>query len=185
MKNLTFITGAVRSGKSMFAEQLAAASAGSVFYLATMQILEEDPEQLRRLEVHRRRRPPHWQTIDSPFAAHEVVSKLPAGKSFVIFDCLSLYITNMLIADTGGGENADPYSKEEEVLRCVESLLDSMRARSQIEFVIVSNEVGWGVVPETILGRAFRDFLGLSNQMVAAQAQRVFLCCSGLQLKLK
>lgn len=67
----------------------------------------------------------------------------------------------------------------------VELLLTSMSTRPDIEFVVVSNEVGWGVVPETKLGRAFRDFLGIANQMVAAEAGRVYLSCSGLRLQLK
>ena len=186
MKNLTFITGAVRSGKSLFAEELAAKSAKAVYYLATMQILEEDPEQVRRLELHRRRRPDHWQTLDSPFRAHEIVEKLPGGRAFVIFDCLSLYITNLLIDTTSsGGAQTDPYLKEEIIMQAVRSLLAAMSARGDVEFVIVSNEAGWGVVPETKLGRAFRDFLGLTNQLVAAEASRAYLCCSGLRLQLK
>jgi adenosylcobinamide kinase / adenosylcobinamide-phosphate guanylyltransferase len=188
VKNLTFITGAVRSGKSLFAEELAGKSKRAVYYLATMQILEEDPEQLRRLELHRRRRPAEWKTVDSAFKAHEIVEGLAGADSFVIFDCLSLYVTNILI-ETGssdaGGPEPDPYLKEDEVMSAVELLLTSIESRPEIEFVIVSNEAGWGVVPETKLGRAFRDFLGIANQMVAARSESVYLCCSGLRVQLK
>ncbi len=191
MKNLTFITGAARSGKSLLAEELAAKSALPVFYLATMQIFEEDPEQIRRLDLHRQRRPSQWETIEAPFAAEKIILNLPEENSFVVFDCLSLYVTNILLATAGGGngfselDEIDPYEKESEVFSAVRSLLDAMSTRTSIEFVIVSNEVGWGVVPETPLGRAFRDFLGVSNQMAAAAAERAFLSCSGLRLQLK
>ena len=95
-------------------------------------------------------------------------------------------MTNMLIAAAGGGGDiSDPYEKEAEIFASVRDLLDAMLARTSIEFVIVSNEVGWGVVPETPLGRAFRDFLGVSNQMAAAAADRAFLSCAGLRVQLK
>jgi len=186
VKNLTFITGAARSGKSLLAEELASKSGKPVVYLATMQIFEEDPEQVRRLELHRRRRPSQWKTIEAPFAAEKIILNLPEENSFVVFDCLSLYVTNMLIATAGGGGDiSDPYEKEAEIFASVRDLLDAMLARTSIEFVIVSNEVGWGVVPETPLGRAFRDFLGVSNQMAAAAADRAFLSCAGLRVQLK
>lgn len=175
----------MRSGKSLLAEELAAGSARPVYYLASMQILEDDPEQVRRLEIHQKRRPPDWKTVEACFAAHETIDKLE-GSSFVIFDCLSLYITNILIATTSGGApEDDPYLKERDILEAIRKLLDSISARPDIDFVIVSNETGWGVVPETKLGRAFRDFLGLANQMTAAEADRVYLSCAGLRLQLK
>lgn len=185
VKNLTLITGGVRSGKSLLAEDIAQKTAKPVYYMASMQILEEDPEQIRRLDLHRARRPTHWRTLDAAFEAHKQIEKLPQNVC-VIFDCLSLYITNILIATTDGGDaSSDPYLKEEAIMSQINLLLDSMAQQEQIDFVIVSNEVGWGVVPETKLGRAFRDFLGIANQMVAAQADRVFLSCSGLRLQLK
>ncbi|MBX9722883.1 MAG: bifunctional adenosylcobinamide kinase/adenosylcobinamide-phosphate guanylyltransferase [Candidatus Obscuribacterales bacterium] len=186
MKNLTFITGAVRSGKSLLAEELATKSGKPVYYLASMQILGEDPEQIRRLELHRARRPAEWKTIDAAFNLQQTIPDLPAQNACAIFDCLSLYITNMMIDTTGSGkEEGNPYDKENEIMSQIKLLLDAMAQRPDIEFIVVSNEVGWGVVPETVLGRAFRDFLGLANQQFAAQAQRAFLSCAGLRLQLK
>lgn len=192
VKNLTFITGGVRSGKSILAEDLAAEAGRPVYYLATMRIFDGDPEQLRRLEIHRSRRPADWQTVDAAFDAHDVVSGLPAGEATAIFDCLSLYVTNILLATADGVDIAydaagpsDPYLKETEVLQKIGSVLAAMEQRPEIDFVVVSNEVGWGVVPESSLGRCFRDFLGLANQEFAARARRVYLACSGLRLQLK
>lgn len=193
MKNLTFVTGAARSGKSLLAEELASASKKPVYYLASMRIYEADPEQVRRLKIHRDRRPANWQTIDAAFNAHEVVSSLPVGKAVVIFDCLSLYLTNLLLGTAGGDNpscaseacNNDPYEMEEGIMEQLRLLIESMEARDDLEFIVVSNEVGWGLVPETKIGRAFRDYLGLSNQLFAREADRVFLTCSGLKLQLK
>lgn len=186
MKNLTFITGAVRSGKSLFAEKLAEKSGRRVFYMASMQILEADQEQVARVKMHRDRRPASWTTIDVPFDAHKAISILPAEESFVVFDCLSLYVTNILVgrADVENSET-EPYSRDEEVQEKIELLIEAFTRRQDIDFALVSNEVGWGLVPETKLGRAFRDFLGMANQKLASKADNVYLCCSGLQLRLK
>lgn len=227
MKNLTFITGGARSGKSVLAEELAAKFAKTVFYFATMQIQNSDGEQVRRLELHRERRPSSWKTIDAPFNAPNHIEQLP-DNCVVVFDCLSLYVTNILIANTADDvdcssaqtsfspqhaqssdeesfspgqdssadssanknrrrieQGSDPYAKESEILSHVDLLLSSMEKRSAIEFIVVSNEVGWGVVPESKLARAFRDALGFANQRAAAVANRAYLCCSGLRVELK
>ncbi len=184
MKNLTFITGAARSGKSLLAEELAEKSQRPVYYLATMQVLEEDKEQLRRLEQHKNRRPEPWKTIDAAFGAHRIIHGLREKDVFVIFDCLSLYITNILI-ETAGSISLDPYEREPEIMKAVDELLASIKLRSDIDLVVVSNEVGWGVVPETKLGRAFRDLLGIANQRVAAEADKAYLTCAGLRISLK
>lgn len=197
MKNLTFITGAARSGKSILAEELAVLSKKPVFYFATMQVQNDDPEQVRRLNLHRARRPSEWQTVDAPFDAQLSFASIPPG-SLVIFDCLSLYVTNLLIKNTADDvkvddstngvthqSQPDPYGREEEILKHIDELLKAMEQMSELEFIVVTNEVGWGIVPEYKLARAFRDVLGLSNQKVAAAAEKAFLCCSGLRVSLK
>lgn len=196
MKNLTFITGAARSGKSVLAEELASKSGKPVFYFATMQVQSDDPEQVRRLDLHRIRRPQSWTTVDAPFDAHLLFPSTPSG-AVVVFDCLSLYVTNLLIKntqddvkvhDSAGGvtqANGDPYSREDDILSHIDLLLDSMQKRSDVEFIVVTNEVGWGIVPEYKLARAFRDVLGLSNQKFAAASHQAYLCCSGLRVPLK
>lgn len=184
MQNLTFITGGARSGKSVLAEQLAKSSGKPVVYMATMQVLDPDSELERRLYMHKARRPSDWTTIESPFKANERIGELPLQAACVIFDCLSLYITNILIATTGGADS-NPYDREHEIFAETRSLLSAMEKRQDLEFIVVSNEVGSGVVPETPLGRAFRDFLGLTNQEFAAHSYAAYLCASGIPLKLK
>lgn len=180
MQNLTYITGGARSGKSVLAERLASSSQQQVYYLATMESWKDDQEQMQRIELHKNRRPPHWKTIECPRQAHEAVNTI-SEPAFVIFDCLTLYITNILLAT-----DSDPTSKnDQEILKAIEKLLAAIKAKSDCQFVIVSNEVGFGIVPENKLARRFRDLLGLANQMVANSADNAFLTCSGLPLKLK
>ena len=189
MQNLTFITGGARSGKSALAEQLAKSlskTEEAVIYLATMQVFGDDPEIERRLQIHRSRRPSGWTTIECPFKAGEIINELPSMQegACVVFDCLSLYLSNMLLASTGGA-GSNPYDHEEKILAEISSLIEAIEKRIDLQFIVVSNEVGSGVVPETPLGRAFRDFLGLANQQFATRSSVAYLCAAGIPLKLK
>lgn len=178
MENLTFITGGARSGKSILAEQFAADSQHPVYYVATMEKWDHDEEQVQRIDLHRKRRPANWTTIEAPYNAEKEIDKMP-GPAFLVFDCLTLYITNTFL------EKSDSSDADERCFALVDNLLDTIQTKSSIEFVIVSNEVGFGIVPENKLARKFRDILGLANQKVARAAERVFLTCSGIPLKLK
>ncbi len=155
-----------------------------VIYLATMQVFESDPELDRRIQLHKSRRPQHWTTIESPFKADKKILDLPSEAACVIFDCLSLYLSNILLATTSGA-SSNPYDHEQEIFKEIKSLLSAIESRQDLQFIVVSNEVGSGVVPETPLGRAFRDFLGIANQEFAAAAKVAYLCASGIPIKLK
>ncbi len=179
MQNLTFITGGARSGKSVLAEKLASSSQHQVYYLATMESWQDDSEQMQRIESHKTRRPQHWKTIECPRAANRIIDAIN-GPAFVLFDCLTLYITNILLSNGGASEKTDA-----EILSEIQLLLDSISRKPSFEFVIVSNEVGFGIVPENKLARRFRDLLGLANQQIASAANQVYLTCSGIPLKLK
>ena len=181
--NLTFITGGARSGKSALAESLAIESGLPVYYLATMPPWPGDPEVKDRVNRHRQRRPAHWQTIEAPRQLEVSIGRLPVGAGLAVIDCLSVYVSTLLL--DGYEEGDDPYTREPRVLPAVEDVLAAIQSRSDVQFVTVSNEVGWGVVPDTPLGRAYRDFLGLANQAFAARAACVWLVCAGLKLRLK
>ena len=181
--NLTFITGGARSGKSALAESLAIESGLPVHYLATMPHWPGDIEVADRVRRHRVRRPPSWTTRESPRQLDETVKGLPPGPSLAVIDCLSLYVSTLLLE--GYEEGQDPYARESDVMSGVDSVIEAIAARTDLEFIAVTNEVGWGVVPDTPLGRAYRDFLGLANQSFAARASAVWLLCAGLKIRLK
>lgn len=182
MNNLTLITGGVRCGKSALAESMAVETALPVHYLATMPRIDSDLEQQMRLERHRRRRPESWNTIECASRLPSAIRELPAGPAVALLDCLSLEVTNVMLLN--GGEDK-PYDTEALVLRLVEETIEAIGDRPDISFFVVTNETGWGIVPESALGRAFRDFLGTANQEFAKAASQVFLVCAGLKLQLK
>jgi adenosylcobinamide kinase/adenosylcobinamide-phosphate guanylyltransferase len=182
-KNLTLITGGARSGKSELAEEMAFDWKGKVHYLATMARWLDDPEGAKRIEKHRRRRPKDWDTIEAPQSLDRVVAELPAGPGLVIVDCLSLYVSNLTL--NGYQEGSDPYDKEDEVAGLIHSVLIEIAKRTDLKFIVVTNEVGCSIVPENRLGRAYRDFLGSANQHFAQQAVAVWLMVSGLKMRLK
>jgi len=181
---LTLLLGGVRAGKS--AKALAVATAHDrgrgVLFVATAQAL--DDEMRRRIDAHRQDRPSHWQTLES---AIDVASDLeahldrhgPVGA--IVVDCLTLWVSNLLLA-AGDGQDVDV---EAIVARHVGDLLQVLRHAAPARSIIVSNEVGLGVVPPTPLGRAYRDALGRANQLVAAAADEVSLLVAGLELPLK
>jgi adenosylcobinamide kinase / adenosylcobinamide-phosphate guanylyltransferase len=183
MKNLTLITGGARSGKSKLAEQLAAESGLPVVYLATMEVWANDKEGVDRVARHKQRRPHEWTTLEVPVDVSQAVTNLPHGPSAVILDCLSVYVSNLLLMRYEDGQ--DPYLYESDITSAVDKLLSTISDHAEKKFILVTNEVGFGVVPDTVLGRAYRDFLGNANQWVAQVADDVRLMCAGLQVKLK
>jgi adenosylcobinamide kinase / adenosylcobinamide-phosphate guanylyltransferase len=180
MGEVWFVTGGARSGKSRFAERLATASGREVVYLATMEPL--DDELRERVAHHRASRPSAWQTVEAP---RDPVSALASAEpgACVLLDCLSLWVTNRLLE--GGDEPSWAQLLELERALDLElkALLDCARRREG-PTILVTNEVGSSVVPETLLGRAFRDMLGRVNQQAAAAASRAWLLVSGRALEL-
>jgi adenosylcobinamide kinase/adenosylcobinamide-phosphate guanylyltransferase len=183
LNNLTLITGGARSGKSAFAESLVTAGSKPVVYIATMEAVATDAEVTARITQHLARRPSTWMTIEAPKDAHDVIIKLPQNGLNCIFDCLSLYVSNLILesySEQISFENLDRKAKA-----AINSLLQSIDARPDVSFFVVSNEVGSGIVPENQLSRVYRDILGVANQHMARCASEVWLSCVGLQLRLK
>jgi adenosylcobinamide kinase/adenosylcobinamide-phosphate guanylyltransferase len=168
MAPLIVVLGGARSGKSRHAERLIAEYPPPWTYIATAQAL--DDEMRERIAQHRARRDERWATIEAPHALAEAVRSAPAQRPLLI-DCLTLWLSNRLL------EEAD---LEAEVATLVDALAD--RPASAI---VVSNEVGLGIVPDNALARRFRDAAGIANQSIAARADRVDFIAAGLPLRLK
>lgn len=164
---IELVIGGARSGKSRHAEQLALAGGGPVVYVATGQAL--DAEMAERIAHHRQRRPAHWRTVEEPQDLAGALRREDAPGVCVLVDCLTLWLTNVLFAE------------RMEAVEDLVAALPTLRAH----VVLVSNEVGWSIVPENALARRFRDEQGRLNQRVAAVADRVTLVAAGLPLCLK
>jgi adenosylcobinamide kinase/adenosylcobinamide-phosphate guanylyltransferase len=171
---LTLVTGGVRSGKSRFAEQLAARH-DPVTYLATAQA--GDVEMAQRIARHRERRPASWGTVEEPWNIGAVLTTQNCG--CVLVECLSLWLTNLL---TGVGDRAA--LDDEDIRGEVRTLVESIR-RTSAHVIVVSNEVGCGIMPVNALARRFGDLLGEANQRLAEAATEVFWCVAGVPVRIK
>lgn len=185
MRRLVFVTGAARSGKSRHAEALASSLAGetSVLYVATAGI--GDGEMRRRVEEHRRRRPREWRTLEARRGVADRMRESGAA-GVVLLDCLSLLVSNVLldvVDEFGDGAGAE--AKAWDQVRDEVDALIRWQGESGGDLVVVSNEVGWGVVPPHRLGRIYRDLLGRANQQIAAEATDALLTVAGIPLILK
>ena len=165
----TLVLGGARSGKSAFAERLARAEGGDAIYVATA--TAGDEEMRARIAHHRDRRGEGWRTVEEPLALAEVIRREAAGGGAVLVDCLTLWLSNLMHA----GRDV-----EAETAGLI-AALDGAGG----PVVLVSNEVGMGLVPDTSLGRRFRDAQGRLNQAVAAAVPRVVFVAAGLPLELK
>jgi len=176
---LIFITGGARSGKSSFAEKMAVNLGKPVAYLATGQPL--DKEMAHRIKKHKSRRLTDWETYEEPIKVRELVSRLGLEKEVILIDCLTLLTSNLLLRK----ENKVKDSKwQEEILLEIKKLAEiSYKVPAQV--IIVSNEVGMGLVPDNPLGRVYRDILGRANSIIADKADEVFMMVSGIPLKIK
>ena len=177
---LILILGGARSGKSTFAQQLAESLGGEqVLFVATAQAGDE--EMQARVQAHRRERPTAWRTLEAQRGIGPAISASLTDARVVLIDCLTLLVTNIMLAR---GETPEAATAQAAVLAEVQSLLD-VCAHSTATFIVVSNEVGMGLVPPYPLGRLFRDLLGRANQILAGRADQVYLIVAGLPLDLK
>lgn len=174
----TLVTGGARSGKSHYAEALARAHPGPVTYVATGPSGEDDPDWQARIETHRRRRPPGWRTVETTDLA-AALDEQPRD-TLVLVDCLTLWL--MAVLDTAGWDDA--HAAAAAVDTALAELLTAV-ADAAADVVLVTNEVGSGIVPEHPSGRLFRDQLGRVNVALAAACTDVVLVSAGLPLTLK
>jgi adenosylcobinamide kinase/adenosylcobinamide-phosphate guanylyltransferase len=184
MSEVTLVTGGVRSGKSDYAEGLARAAGDNVLYLATGVAL--DDEMVQRIARHQAARPATWTTWEQ-YRGLGAIREHAADRSAVILDCLGNLLGGIWYEELPDAESNDlDQFARIEALACAEidAVVDYCRAEGK-DLVIVTNEVGWGVVPPTRLGRYFRDALGRVNRHAAARADHVVLLVCGVPLTVK
>ena len=177
MAKMTFVLGGARSGKSAFAEGLAK-KYNDVVYIATAEV--KDEEMRERIQIHRARRPFNWKTIEEPFRIDSVISSLNEKVGLVYIDCITLYITNMLLSD----EKEILKQKQSHILGEINKLCKVCR-ESKSDVIMVSNEVGLGIVPDNALSRVFRDIAGSANQILADEADEVYFMVAGIAQRIK
>jgi len=174
MKNkVIFVTGGARSGKSRFAQSIADSMKGRKVFLATAQAWDE--EMKARIDKHKKERLPGWDTIEETRNLASVIKRCDRKYEVLLIDCLTMWISNLLVQNS---------FNESEILEEVRELIKYFKIVDST-IIIVSNEVGSGIVPEHRLSRIFRDVVGKANQEIASRADEVYLVASGLPLKLK
>lgn len=185
-RELILVLGGARSGKSAYAEKLAAGLGGRIMYVATARAGDE--EMRARLAIHRQMRSKTWRTVEAPSGVGEAIrAALTEGPvAGVLLDCLTLLVSNLILEGVAEEDLDDVDEKvaRERVEAELDQLLDTFRA-GDVPWIVVSNEVGWGLVPLYPLGRVYRDLLGWVNQRLAAEAGRVYLMVAGLPVDVK
>jgi adenosylcobinamide kinase/adenosylcobinamide-phosphate guanylyltransferase len=181
------ITGGVRSGKSRFAQELAQRLGQPVLFVATAEAGDEEMRQ--RIEEHRRARPTAWRTLEAPTRVGQHIVQEIGSAKVVIIDCVTLLVSNVLgqsfqRKDDPTGDNIDDSLAEKAVTREINELIDGLN-RVAASFIIVTNEVGMGLVPVNKVGRTYRDLLGKANQRLAERADEVYLMVAGLPVRVK
>ena len=171
-KKLIFVTGGCRSGKSQYALDYANHHFSKKIYLATCEAL--DDEMIQRVETHKRSRGPEWLTIEEPVEIGDQIKQYSDNVEVILLDCLTLWLSNLLLR----GNN------DLKIMEEIEGLVYSLRER-RISVIIVSNEVGMGIVPADPLSRRFRDLSGMANQKIAGVADAVIFMVSGMPIFLK
>lgn len=171
-RKLIFITGGCRSGKSRFALDYANQHFSKKLYLATCEVLDE--EMARRVEIHKEMRGKEWLTIEEPIEVVQKVVEYGNEVEVILIDCITLWISNLLIK----------WKSDERIMAEVEKLTQTFKKNSS-SFIIVSNEVGMGIVPAEPLSRRFRDLAGWTNQKISHSVDKVVFMVSGIPIFLK
>ena len=177
MAHTIFITGGARSGKSTFAEKRAREFGAPLGYLATAQTLDSEMDE--RVRRHRERRSGEWSTIEEPIYLPQALARCDGQYQAILVDCVTLWLSNLMFKYEDAAEQSEERIHED--LQRLKSTLQAMVT----PVILVSNEVGMGIVPDNALARRFRDMAGSMNQSLAAAADEVHVVISGMPLKLK
>jgi adenosylcobinamide kinase/adenosylcobinamide-phosphate guanylyltransferase len=177
------ITGGARSGKSHFAQEMAAGSGKTVLFVATAQAGDE--EMVRRIEAHRKSRPAGWRTLEASAEVGVRVESEIGSSQLVLVDCITLLVNNAIVGFLSpDGGDIDESRADEAAVNEIEGLVHCIK-NSSADFIVVTNEVGLGLVPDNKLGRVYRDVLGKANQVLAGVADEVYFMVSGLPVRVK
>ena len=171
-KKIILITGGCRSGKSRFALDYANQHFSKKLYLATCEALDE--EMAQRIAHHKKMRSPDWQTIEEPIKVVDKIKQNGVETDVILLDCITLWLSNLLMRQ----------KDDSEIVKEISTLIDTMQEK-QTSLIVVSNEVGLGIVPADPLSRRFRDLSGMANQRMAEAADTVIFMVSGIPTFLK
>ena len=186
MGEMVLILGGARSGKSSLAERMAKRSGPQVTFIATAQPLDEEMRQ--RIEAHKSARPREWRTVEEPLDLATVVEAAIGDSEMVLVDCITVWVSNHICQIIAPKSSSNWHHEVEALgdrLRDQVARLVAISRSSGATLLLVSNEVGLGLVPENPLGRAYRDLLGAINRQLAAEAGKVLLMVAGLPLDVK
>ncbi|MFA6308987.1 MAG: bifunctional adenosylcobinamide kinase/adenosylcobinamide-phosphate guanylyltransferase [Clostridia bacterium] len=185
MGKMVLVTGGARSGKSRYAEEIAMQAGGNVVFVATSVSTDEEMEY--RIKMHKMNRPQYWETVEGYKDFDILLEECIGCKDAVLVDCITMMVSNIMFEKCKDLEHisvSEADEIEEYVKSEISKLLKTAKS-SDVKFIIVTNEVGMGVVPQTDSGRVFRDIAGRANQMIANTADEVYLCVSGIPVKIK
>ena len=185
MGKIILVTGGARSGKSSYAEKLAKETFGKILYIATS--IPFDEEMKLRVKKHKAQRPKEWETFEG-YKDYDInLSEKLKNTNGVLLDCITNMVTNLILEKCTDVDNIN----KEEILE-IEAYVDGeinklieLIEMNDSKFIIVTNEVGMGLVPEYPLGRLFRDIAGRANQILAKAAEEVYFCVSGIPVRIK
>ena len=182
MNKITLLLGGARSGKSYFAQE-AAKNASGVIFVATAEAGDEDMK--RRIRIHKEDRPDRWKTLEATTHIGSAIEKFRQDEELVIIDCITMLVTNIICQiEEKDFDSCDEAVLEEKVYAEIKELQGCLK-KCPASFIIVSNEVGLGIVPDNRISRIYRDLLGRANQMLAQSADEVYLMVAGIPLKIK
>lgn len=173
---IILLVGGARSGKSTFAQEMAVNTGGKVLFCATAEAL--DDEMKSRIAAHKISRPANWDTLEIPRNISQALEKRAQDYDTVIIDCVTVLVSNCI------GEDSI-YEQASRVISDEITALIELMGKKQSNYILVSNEVGSGLVPDNRLGRIYRDILGQVNQQLARVADEVYYMVAGLHLKIK
>jgi adenosylcobinamide kinase/adenosylcobinamide-phosphate guanylyltransferase len=180
-KRLILVLGGARSGKSFYASEIAKSFGGPVTYVATGN--SSDPEMRRRIEKHKQLRPKEWETIEAGKDVIPALREADKRRGLIILDCLTLFVSHLL-EQMELAEEIIEDRLEVEIMKRINELVEALKKlKSQV--IVVSNEVGLGIVPPFPAGRLFRDVAGWANQKVAEAADEVYFMTAGIPIQIK